>query len=89
MLYLLLYFSAHPQRNHLVPQACHLLLNPRYYMGVGIHCKGYVVRCPRHTIQFSGHGYAEHIKEVLGLVGIKTNNWEWKHYESWMAFSLW
>jgi hypothetical protein len=45
------------------------------------------VRCPGHTIQFSGYGYAEYIKEVLGVVGINANTLEWKRYESKTHFT--
>ncbi len=38
------------------------------------------MRCPGHTIQFSDHGYADYIKEVLEVVGINANNLEWKYY---------
>ena len=44
------------------------------------------MRCPGHTIQFPGCGYAEYIKEVLGVVGINVDSLEWKSYESWAPY---
>jgi hypothetical protein len=57
-----------------------------YYSIYAISCEANPVRCPGHTIQFSGYGYAEYIKEVLGVVGIDVNSLEWKHYESWTPY---
>ena len=39
-----------------------------------------------YTVQFPGYGYAEYIKEVLGVVGINANSLEWKRYESWTPY---
>jgi len=44
------------------------------------------VRCPRHTIHFSGYGYSEYIREALKILGIDINALEWKEYESWTPY---
>jgi hypothetical protein len=53
------------------------------------HCCQYlVVRCPRHTIQSQGYGYAEYVRRVIELVGVARDGIKWEEYEKWYPYVL-
>jgi hypothetical protein len=56
------------------------------YTLIGVLMQDKVVRCPRHTIQFSGYSYGEYIQKVLELLGITIDYGEWKKYETWTPY---
>jgi hypothetical protein len=46
------------------------------------------VRCPRHTIQSQGYGYAEYVRRVMELVGVARDGIKWEEYEKWYPYVL-
>jgi hypothetical protein len=44
------------------------------------------VRCPGHTIQFSGYGYSKYIEKVKELLGIKEPGLNREKYENWTPY---
>jgi hypothetical protein len=46
------------------------------------------VRCPRHTIQFRGYGYAEYVRRVMELVKVARDDIQWEKYEKWYPYVL-
>ncbi len=44
------------------------------------------VRCPGHTIQFSGYGYSKYFRKTLELLGITNASLDWRKHESWTPY---